>query len=270
VEVKNIGSISVLEKVIDFEIERQSRILDEGKTPINETRGLRDQSGETFSQRNKESEAEYRYFPEPDIPPIEISDEWIETLRKEIPELPADRKNRYMSELGLEAEQADILVEQREKGDYIDSLLSKGLSKDELKEIVKWFIGDISGLLDKNGKTVSELRTTPDDLVFLIKELRASRISGAIVKKVLEIQNTDGGRAEEIVNVGGLTQISDISEIDRLVDQTITDNPKVVESLSKNPNALKALVGYVMKLSKGKANPKMSEEIIKKKLGISF
>jgi len=268
VEVKNIGSISVLEKVIDFEIERQKKLLDQGETPINETRGIRDQSGETFSQRTKETEADYRYFPEPDIPPIEISDEWIETLRKEIPELPAKRKARYISELGLEAEQADILVEQREKGDYIDRLLDKDLSKDELKEIVKWFIGDISGMLDKEGKSVNELRTSPDDLIYLIKELRANRISGAIVKKVLEIQDTDGGKAEEIVSAQGLTQISDSSEIERLVDQTINDNPKVVESLAKNPNAIKALVGYVMKLSKGKANPKMSEELIKKKLGL--
>jgi len=268
VEVKNIGSISVLEKVIDFEIERQKKLLDLGEMPVNETRGIRDQSGETFSQRTKETEADYRYFPEPDIPPIEISDEWIEALRKEIPELPAKRKARYISELGLEAEQADILVEQREKGDYIDKLLDKGLSKDELKEVVKWFIGDISGMLDKDGRSVSELRTSPEDLIYLVKELRENRISGAIVKKVLEIQDREGGRAEEIVNAGSLTQISDSSEIERLVDQTINDNPKVVESLAKNPNAIKALVGYVMKLSKGKANPKMSEELIKKKLGL--
>jgi aspartyl-tRNA(Asn)/glutamyl-tRNA(Gln) amidotransferase subunit B len=262
VEVKNIGSISVLEKVIQFEVKRQSELLAKGEKVINETRGIRDMTGATVSQRIKESEDDYRYFPEPDIPPIHLGDEMVSEIKSALPELPADRKSRYMQDWGLEAEQAEILVEQREKGDWIDTLnLETRNQKLEtnMKEAVKWFIGDISGMLEAKSMSLSELPVTQADLIYLVNALKENKISGTIVKKVLEEMFTSGGRAEEIVKSQGLEQITDDSAINKVVEEVIAANQKLVDSLAKNPNAINALVGQVMKATRGQANPKVAE-----------
>ncbi|MBL8015187.1 MAG: Asp-tRNA(Asn)/Glu-tRNA(Gln) amidotransferase subunit GatB [Candidatus Doudnabacteria bacterium] len=268
VEVKNIGSISVLEKVLQFEVKRQSEILAKGEKVVAETRGIRDMSGATVSQRLKETEDDYRYFPEPDIPPIYISDEWLAEIRSELPELPAARRDRYVHDWGLELEQAEILVEQRDKGDWID-LLSKDLAAEKLKQAVKWFIGDVSGLMEKKGVSVAELPVSPTDLIFLVESVAENKISGTIVKKVLEEMFESGGRAEEIVKSQGLEQISDSGALEKIVDEVIVNNQKLVDSLAKNPNAINALVGQVMKATKGQANPKLAEQAIRTKLGVS-
>lgn len=274
VEIKNIGSISVLEKVIEFELERQSKLLDSGITPDNETRGLRDLSGVTYSQRAKETAADYRYFPEPDIPPITISDEWVSSIKENLPELPGARRQRYMYELGIEGEQADILVEQTEKGDWIDLMIQETLTKKYedrklvMKEIVKWFTGEVSGHLEKQGKSLDESPVSRADLIYLVESLIAHRVSGTIVKKVISELFEKGGIAEEIISTQGLEQITDPEQIRKLVIQVINENPAVVDSLGKNPNAAKALVGKVMGLSKGQANPQMVDEILRSELKI--
>jgi len=268
VEVKNIGSISVLEKVINFEFERQSKLLDAGEKIMPQTRGLKGMTGETLMQRSKESADDYRYFPEPDIPPIHISDETIIELKASMPQLPHERKMRYM-ELGLEGEQSDIFVEDVERGNWFDKLLELAQdSKNLAKEYAKWIVGDISGQLEKRGKSISESVVTQEDLIYIVKLLKENQISGTIAKNVIDQIFEKGGRSEEIITSQNLIQISDSSEIDSIIREVIDSNQKVVADISKNPNAIKFLVGQVMKLSKGKVNPKVAENELKKALNL--
>ncbi|MEO6728644.1 MAG: Asp-tRNA(Asn)/Glu-tRNA(Gln) amidotransferase subunit GatB [Candidatus Dojkabacteria bacterium] len=268
VEVKNIGSISVLEKVLDFEVARQSKILETGEKPVQETRGLKDMTGETLSQRVKEEASDYRYFPEPDIAPIHIDEQMIAEIKYAAPELPANRKKRY-KELGLENQQADILVEDKARGDWFDILLKLGSNDSTLaKESAKWLIGDISGQLEKRSISISESAVKQDDIIVLVNLLKENKISGTIAKNVIEEIFEKGGNAKNIIESQGLVQISDSNEVEGIVNTVISENAKIVEDMKKNPNAIKFLVGQVMKASKGKVNPKVAEEELRKKLGV--
>lgn len=273
VEVKNIGSISVLEKVVNFEIARQSALLEAGEKPVNETRGIRDMTGETYSQRIKETEGDYRYFPEPDIPPIEISNEQLQNIKAALPELPAARKHRYMEEFGMEDEQAEVLVEQREKSDWLDEFASalrepQGDTKALVKEAAKWLVGEVSGLLEKNKLSFTELPVAHDDMKFIVTMLKDNRISGTIAKKVFEQIFAGKGTAKEIVEGQSMEQVTDTGALTELAQQVIDANPDVIANLAKNPNAYKALVGAAMRESKGKANPQLIEQEIKKLLNL--
>ncbi|MEP7103762.1 MAG: Asp-tRNA(Asn)/Glu-tRNA(Gln) amidotransferase subunit GatB [Candidatus Dojkabacteria bacterium] len=268
VEVKNIGSISVLEKVLDFELKRQSEILEKGEQPVQETRGLKDMTGETLSQRIKEEASDYRYFPEPDIAPIHISNEEIEKLKQEMPELPDVRKKRYKS-LGLENDQADVLVEDKLKGDWFDKLITQtNEDRDLIRESAKWLIGDISGHLEKRSIEVTDSPVTQEGVLDIVKLIKENKISGTIAKNIIEQIFEKGGNVKEIIESQGLIQISDSGEVEKIVDNVIANNPKIIEDMKKNPNAIKFLVGQVMKESKGKVNPKVAEEELRKKLGI--
>jgi aspartyl-tRNA(Asn)/glutamyl-tRNA(Gln) amidotransferase subunit B len=268
VEIKNIGSISVLEKVLNYEFKRQSELLEKGEIIKPQTRGLKGMTGETLFQRFKETSDDYRYFPEPDIPPITITDEQISQLKNEISELPNERKQRYI-DLGLEGEQADIFVEDIEKGNWFDQVaISSRLSAISLKEAAKWIVGDISAQLEKRNITINEMKFSINDLIYILKLLSEKQISGTIAKMVIEEVFETGKSAEEIIKEKNLIQISDSSEVESFAKQVIEQNSKVVADLSKNPNAIKFLVGQVMRLSKGKVNPKVAEEELKKILGI--
>lgn len=274
VEVKNIGSISVLEKVINFEIGRQSKLLDEGNKLKQETRGVKDMSGVTLEQRSKEFAADYRYFPEQDIPPVTISDAEINAIRESMPELPAERLERYI-ELGLTTENAEILIEDTDRGNYFESILesSTDVSPDFVKELFKWINTDLSGLLQKRKLSFSNSNVKAEDLMELINLVLDKKISGTNAKKVLEqlVEANGSGNLNtwEIVEKNNMLQSEDLNvSIDEFVTQAIKQNPKVVETLAKNPNAIKFLVGQVMKLSGGKANPIEVEEALKQKLGM--
>ncbi len=194
-----------------------------------------------------------------------MSDELISEIKENLPELPAARKLKYMTEWGLEAEQAEILVEQREKGDWMDRLAQElGIKNQELsKECVKWFIGDISGLLEAKGIAFAELPVQPADLIYLVTALNQNKISGTIIKKVLEEMFANGGKAEGIIQSQGLEQITDDGAITKVVAEVIAANQKLVDSLAKNPNAINALVGQVMKATRGQANPKAAEAALR-------
>lgn len=273
VEVKNIGSISVLEKVIEYEVARQTAEIDAGQKLKNETRGLKDMSGETVRQRVKESEDDYRYFPEPDIPPIHIDQEWLEKIRKSIGELPADRRARYMTDYGLEAQQADILVEQNEKGDWIDTFAAivqqEENSAEMVKEAVKWLTGEIAGIVEKSDHLeFTDMPLIHEDLILLIKKMNSNQISGTITKKVIAKVLDGEGRAEGIIEKEGLEQVSDSGEIKDWAQKAIGANPKVVDGIEKNPNAYKALIGWVMRESRGQVNPQMLDDVFRELLGI--
>lgn len=277
VEVKNIGSISVLEKVLHGEIKRQVELLEKGEVIKPHTRGLKDMTGETIFQRAKETADDYRYFPEPDIPPIEVTNEMIEKLRSELTELPHQRKQRYL-ELGLENEQADILVEDTERGNWFDLLLKESKvdqgNKVVVKEYAKWLLGDISFWLEKLKLSISEIPLKNTDLIYLVGMMQEKKISGTIAKQVIEEifesgeKNSEYMSAEQIVVTKDLLQIQDEGALDTFVDEVIAANPKIVEDLKKNPNAMKFLVGQVMRVSKGKVNPSVAEEKLKLKLNV--
>lgn len=278
VEVKNIGSISALEKVMQFEIARQTQMIDAGQELKNETRGLKDMSGETVSQRSKENENDYRYFPEPDIPPFINSKEMVESLRAALPELPAARLNRYLA-WGLNSEQADTLVDQPLKGDWVDSLakdisgksdLNADLSSDAetIKSAAKLLIGDISYQLEQQNLQLSDSTISMQDVIFLVRKQKEGSLTSTIVKQVIEQVFTTKRSAEQVVKEDGLEVVQDSSQLEAWVEKAIAENPQFVESLAKNPNAYKALIGVVMRESKGQANPVQVEEMVKGKLGI--
>lgn len=265
VEVKNIGSISVLEKVLNFEVARQIELHEKNEKIPSQTRGLKGMTGETLFQRSKETADDYRYFPEPDIPPLTISNELLSSIKQEMPELPHQRKQRYV-DLGLEFEQADIFVEDTERGDWYDVVL-KELEGEDLslpKELAKWVVGEISGQLEKRGMSISKCPLTQKDIVELVKLVKSNQISGTIAKDVIDQVFENGGSAVQIIKDKNLIQISDSSEIEKFVKEVIDANQKVVVDIEKNPNAIKFLVGQVMRLSKGKVNPKVAEEEIRK------
>lgn len=266
VEVKNIGSISVLEKVIEYEMKRQREILEEGGKLSNETRGLKDMTGETVSQRVKEGENDYRYFPEPDIPPVVIDDAWLASIKAAMPELPWTRTARYLS-LGIAKDQAEILVDQQEKGNWVDNLVSE--LKDQptlIPEATKWLVGEISGLLEKNGRDFAASPVSSADLIYLVSAQQKGELSGSAIKtviaKMFDAELGKSGAAAEIVQAEGLAQVNDEAQIKVWVDQVIAENPQVIASLAKNPNAAKSLIGKVMGLSRGRANPQVVEKLV--------
>ncbi len=272
VEVKNIGSISVLEKVIEYEMARQGAELDAGRKLTNETRGLVDMTGETVAQRVKEEANDYRYFPEPDIPPIHIDQKWIDQIKSEIPELPADRRLRYMNDFGFESQQAEILVEQPDKGNWIDELIKitadRTDQKEVIKEATKWLVGEISGVLDKEEKDVVDMPISHQDLIYIVEGLMSNKFSGTIAKKIIALQFEGKGTAKQVVEKEGLEQVSDSGEITEWAQKAIDANPKIMESMDKNPNAYKALVGWVMRESKGQANPQMVDKALRDLIGL--
>ncbi|RMD77580.1 Asp-tRNA(Asn)/Glu-tRNA(Gln) amidotransferase subunit GatB [Candidatus Dojkabacteria bacterium] len=295
VEIKNIGSISVLEKVVTLEFQRQVDILSRGGNITRHTRGLKNMSGETIFQRPKEVADDYRYFPEPDIPPIHISSDFIEDIRRTIPILPAQKKYFY-TQIGMEQEQADFFVEEMEKSVWIDSyielvLIGKGLKLDfsnelirkiknfvsqsgfnQIKEGVKWFIGDISGLMEKKKIPLNDLSFTQQDLLDLTQLIKDLKITGTIAKIVIEekIVNKEfrGFSISEVVDKLGLWPSEDVEQLESWVMSCIEENQDIVKSIARNPNAIKALVGKVMRASSGRANPIKAEKIIRDKLGL--
>lgn len=266
VEVKNISSISVLEKVINFEMKRQAKLLKSGKKPKQETRGLKDMTGETVSQRFKEGSSDYRYFPEPDLPPIEINDDWMEEISKQIIELPIKKRERFVKDYDLEKDVARIITDSRERADWFEQSI-KNESADIAKEVGNWFIGDVANLLKKSRLTVNNSQLKPKHLVELVRLHKGGKISGTVAKQVLEESFKTGKSPEEIVGDKGLEQLSDKDELEKLVKKIIKQFSKQVEEYrSGKESILKFLVGQVMRETKGRANPKLAESILKEEL----
>lgn len=270
VEVKNIASISVLKKVIEYEIKRHAELLDQGITPKQETRGIRNMSGETTSQRSKEGAEDYRYFPEPDIPEIEFRPEYINEIRTKLIELPQAKKDRYMSDYGLDPAAAEILVASKARYEYFeDSILVLGKTRIKLaRDVAKWILGDIASMMKVKKMKFKDLKLKPDHLVALIIELNEGRVSGSIAKKIVKEIFDTGEDPIEYIQKNKLAVNNDSGEIEKIVTEVLAQNPKVVSDISKNPNAIKFLIGQVMKLTKGRSDPKKIEEMLRSKLGI--
>lgn len=263
-EMKNINSFKYLEDAINYEIERQTEVLEEGGTVIQETRTFDPAQGVTLSMRSKEDAHDYRYMPEPDLPPLVTSAEEIEKFRRELPELPDARRARYEANYGLSAYDASVLTATRAMADYFEAALQEGA---DAKGVANWMMGDLAKNLNAEGKTITESPVEAKRLAKLVTLIQKGTISSKIAKKVFAEMWQSPDDPEKIVKAKGLVQITDTKELEAIVDAVIAKNPKAVADYqSGNQKAIGALVGQTMKMSKGKANPQAVNELLREKL----
>ena len=263
-EMKNINSFKAVEDALSYEIERQEEILEDGGHIVQETRTWDPERGITKSMRSKEEAHDYRYMPEPDLVPIVTSEEEIEAYRKALPELPDARRERYMEAFGLSAYDAGILTASRALAEYFEACLADGA---DAKGAANWIMGDLAKNLNAEGKTIEQSPVEASRLAQMLKLIEKGTISSKIAKKVFAEMWTSSDAPEKIVEDKGLVQITDTKAIEAIVDAVIAANPKpVADYKSGNKKAVGALVGQVMKQSKGKANPQLVNQLLADKL----
>jgi aspartyl-tRNA(Asn)/glutamyl-tRNA(Gln) amidotransferase subunit B len=263
-EIKNVNSIRFIGQAIDYEARRQIDILEEGGVIEQETRLFDAGRGETRSMRSKEEAQDYRYFPDPDLLPLELDAGFIEACERELPELPDTKRARFIAEFGLSAYDASVLVAEREIADYFERA-AKGRDP---KLAANWVINELFGRLNKEGKGIAASPVSADQLGSTLDLIADGTISGKIAKDLFEILWSEGGDPRELVAARGLTQVTDLGAIERLVDDAIAGNPDKVTQVRTNPKAIGWFVGQVMKASGGKASPQAVNELLKSKLGI--
>ncbi len=263
-EIKNVNSFSALQRAIEYEIDRQIEIVEEGGEVVQETRLWDDNSRETRSMRGKEDAHDYRYFPEPDLMPLEISREWVQSVRDKMPELPSQKRERYKG-LGLSEYDANVIVEQMGLALFFDKVLELGATP---KIAVNFIMGEIAAYLKENHIEITETKLTPENLAELISLIEKGTISNNIGKQILIDMMKDGTKAAEIVEKRGLSQISDEGAIKAIVQKIVDANPAQVEAYKNGKtNLLGFFVGQVMKETKGRANPKTVNDLIKEIIG---
>ena len=264
IEIKNLNSLRAIHRSIDHEIKRQAVILDAGGTMDQETRGWNDEKGATYLMRIKESANDYRYFPEPDLPPVTFTDEDIEKVRATLCERPSEKRSRYVTEMGLPESDASVLTQEKPIADYFESCVAAGA---QAKAAANWIMTELLRELSEAGASIVDCKIQPEDFAALLKLIEKNTINGKIAKKVFAEMFKSGEKPAKIVEEKGLVQVTDTSAIEGFVDQAIADNPGPVQQYKEGkPNVDKFFVGQVMKLSRGKANPAMVIEMIKKKL----
>ncbi len=273
VEVKNINSFRAVFRAVEYEIERQRALLEAGGHVAQETVGWREEEGRTVSQRSKEYAHDYRYFPEPDLPPVHVTTAEIDALRARLPELPMQRRARLVDEYGLTPYEADLLTESRERADYFQAALAaSGASGDAetrraAKSIANWMLGELARLLNASAMDITVAKVSPEQLCAMIRLVEDGTISGKIAKTVFEEMFNTGKPAARIVEELGLRQISSSSQVEEVVDRVIAGNPRPVDDYrSGKQEALRFLVGQVMKETRGQANPELANEILRRKL----
>lgn len=266
VEIKNINSFKFVEKALDYEIRRQIKVLKEGGKIIQETRLWDSGKGITESMRGKEEAHDYRYFPEPDLVPISVDKKWIDEIKASLPELPDIRRERFVSIYGLPENDANLLVSEKATADWFENAVKLG---GQPKTVANWIMGDLMRLLNAENKAIEECHLEPLRLVEMLKLVEQGTISGKIAKTVFEEMYRTNKTADEIVQEKGLVQISDSGEIEKTVDEVIAKHPKEVERFKAGEEKLLGFfVGQIMKKTKGKANPQMVNELLKKKLQV--
>jgi aspartyl-tRNA(Asn)/glutamyl-tRNA(Gln) amidotransferase subunit B len=264
-EIKNVNSFRFVKQAIEYEIERQADLLDSGGTVVQETRLFDAQTGMTRSMRGKEEAHDYRYFPDPDLVPLEISPEWIEAERAQLPELPDARRARYQAELGLSPYDAEVLTAERPLADFFEACVA--LLPGQAKRIAYWVMGELTRKLNDGGLSITASPVTPARLTALLKLIEAGTISGKIAKTVFDEMWATGQEPARIVEEQGLVQVSDTGAIEQLVDEILAASAaQVAQYRGGNEKVFGFFVGQVMKASKGKANPALVNELLKSKL----
>jgi len=264
VEVKNLNSFRSVKLALDYEIQRQSRVLDEGGNIEQVTMGWDENQDVTIVQRSKEYAHDYRYFPEPDLPPLSISREWVEEIRSKLPELPAARRDRFMAEYGLSAYDAGILTADKAVADYFEACVK---AYPQAKTVSNWITGELFRLIKETETSIEEIKITPAALAELLTLVEKGIINQNTAKAILGEMFKSGRMAAEIVAEKGLAQISDTDELGRVIDEVIATNPdQAVEYRAGKERLLGWFVGQAMKATRGKANPQLVTELLKEKL----
>ena len=262
-EIKNVNSVRFVMKALEYEALRQVEILEEGGKIDQQTRLFDANQGVTRSMRSKEEAHDYRYFPDPDLLPLELDADWVEQLRQELPELPDAKKERFMAEYGLSADDSGVLVGEKEIAEYFEQVAE---GRDG-KLAANWVMGELFAALNAAGLDIAASPVSAAQLGGLVDRMADKTLSRRIAKEVFEIMFESGGEADEIIDARGLKQVSDSGAIEAVVDQIIADNPdKVAEYKGGKDKLMGWFVGQVMKASQGKANPQMANEALSKKL----
>jgi aspartyl-tRNA(Asn)/glutamyl-tRNA(Gln) amidotransferase subunit B len=266
-ESKNINSFRFVEQAINCEIERQIGILEGGGTIIQETLLFDPVKQESRPMRSKEEANDYRYFPDPDLLPLVLEDSFIEKVRETLPELPNERRERFISEYSLSPYDAGVLTAQREMGDYYEAVI-KAMEQKDPKLAANWVMGDLSAALNKSNKDINQSPVSATALGQMLQRIVDNTISGKIAKTVFEGLWSQQGSADEIIEKQGLKQVTDLGAIEKAIDEVLAQNAEQVEQYRQGKQQVFGfLVGQIMKVTKGKANPAQVNEILKKKLG---
>jgi len=264
-EIKNVNSFRFVEKAIDYEVERQIDLIESGGTVVQETRLFDPSKGETRSMRTKEEANDYRYFPDPDLLPLEIEQSFIDGVKADLPELPDEKRERFIKEYGLSAYDGSVLTATRELANFYESVVKTAAADPKLA--ANWVMGDFSGFMNKDGVDIHQAPVDAKALAGLIKRIEDKTISGKIAKEVFEAMWAGEGDADAIIEKKGLKQITDSSAIEPIIDEVIENNPQQLEQYRGGKDKLFGFfVGQVMKATKGKANPQQVNELLKKKL----
>lgn len=268
-EIKNMNSINFIGQAIEFEARRQIEILEDGGRIDQETRLYDPNKGETRSMRSKEEAHDYRYFPDPDLLPLEFTQEFVDELKAELPELPDQKKTRFVADFGLSAYDASVLVAERESAVFYETVLDRLANRArDGKMAANWVINELFGRLNKEGRDIAGSPVTSEQLAAIIDLIGEGTISGKIAKDLFEIVWQEGGDPRALVESRGMKQVTDLSAIEKVVDDIIAANPDKAAQVKDKPQSLGWFVGQVMKSSGGKANPQAVNELLKSKLGI--
>jgi aspartyl-tRNA(Asn)/glutamyl-tRNA(Gln) amidotransferase subunit B len=268
VEVKNMNSFRAVFRAMEFEIKRQIILAEEGKKPVQETRGWVEEDGKTVSQRSKEYAHDYRYFPEPDLPPLAIQPAWIDAVKVKLPELPEARRDRFMAQYGLPLYDANLLTESKALAEYFESCLKLGdASAAKAKAASNWLLGEFTRLMNASNTDITHAKVRPSELCHLIDLVQKGNISGTSAKTVFEAMFSSGNQADDIIKQQGLSQITDTREIETAAEQIIAANPQpVADYKAGKVQAIKFLVGQLMKATRGRANATLAQELLIKKI----
>jgi aspartyl-tRNA(Asn)/glutamyl-tRNA(Gln) amidotransferase subunit B len=265
-EIKNLNSFRFLERAIEYEVRRQIGVIEDGGAIVQETRLYDPERDETRPLRTKEDAHDYRYFPDPDLLPLEVSDEWVDEVKAALPELPRAKRERFVTQFGLSAYDAGVLTAGREVADYFETAVSDA-DATTIKQCANWIAGNLSARLNEEGLDIAQSRIVSTQLRGLVDRIVDGTISGKIAKDVFEAMWAGEEDADSVIAARGLKQISDSGEIERIVDGVIAANPQqAADYRGGKEKAFNSLVGQVMKATKGKANPQQVNEILKRKL----
>ncbi|MBR0720679.1 Asp-tRNA(Asn)/Glu-tRNA(Gln) amidotransferase subunit GatB [Bradyrhizobium manausense] len=268
-EIKNMNSINFIGQAIEYEARRQIEILEEGGQIDQETRLYDPNKGETRSMRSKEEAHDYRYFPDPDLLPLEFSQTFVDELKAKLPELPDQKKTRFVADFGLSAYDASVLVAERESAVFYETVLDKLANRArDGKMAANWVINELFGRLNKEGRDITGSPVSSEQLAAIIDLIGEGTISGKIAKDLFEIVWQEGGDPRALVESRGMKQVTDLSAIEKVVDDIIAANPDKAAQVKDKPQSLGWFVGQVMKSSGGKANPQAVNDLLKSKLGI--
>ncbi len=264
-ELKNLNSFRFVERAINFEVERQIDVIEGGGKVVQETRLYDSDKDETRSMRSKEEAFDYRYFPDPDLLPLELDEAYIEAVRKTLPELPDEKKARFISEFGLAEYEAGVLTASRELADYFE--VAARIAGDDAKRTANWVMGDLLGALNKEGKEIGESPVSAELLGGMLQRINDNTISGKIAKQVFECMWNGEGDADTVIEQKGLKQVTDSGAIEKIIDEIIANNPQQLEQYRAGKDKLFGFfVGQVMKETEGKANPAQVNALLKQKL----